>query len=223
MRHGLFIRFPEMLERPHMSGLSPGSTPAADVQLIYFKRYRMERALGQLPPVPELPDGHIWMPWSVGLLDTHAHVKALSFHHEIDSLVFPSLGHYPGCLDLMRAITSQRGFCPEATWLIANKSGFCATVQGVRESHGIGMIQNLGVMSGSRGLRLGGTLLLQALHGFRRAGLRGCILEVTARNSAAVRLYRNLGFRCAKTFYRAVSVQMPVPFELPPELLSLPS
>ena len=51
---------------------------------------------------------------------------------------------------------------------------------------------------------LGTALLLQALHGFRRAGLPAAVLEVTAENTAAVRIYRRLGFRCRKTVYKAV-------------------
>src|SRR5437588_561921 len=51
---------------------------------------------------------------------------------------------------------------------------------------------------------LGKALLVQALHGFRRRGLGRGILEVTAQNDAAVRLYRSIGFRCRKTVYKAV-------------------
>jgi RimJ/RimL family protein N-acetyltransferase len=46
--------------------------------------------------------------------------------------------------------------------------------------------------------------MLQALHGFWRAGLGRAILEVTAANHAAIRLYRRLGFRSRKTIYKAV-------------------
>ena len=66
--------------------------------------------------------------------------------------------------------------------------------------------QNLGVVAAFRGRGLGRALLLQALHGFVRAGLGRALLEVTAQNSAAIRLYRRLGFRCRKTLYKAVEV-----------------
>jgi ribosomal protein S18 acetylase RimI-like enzyme len=46
--------------------------------------------------------------------------------------------------------------------------------------------------------------MLQAMHGFRRAGVAICVLEVTAENAAAVRVYRRLGFRCRKTVYKTV-------------------
>ena len=51
-------------------------------------------------------------------------------------------------------------------------------------------------------------LLLQALQGFRRACLPGAVLEVTAENAAAVRIYRRFGFRCRKTVYKAVETQV---------------
>ncbi len=171
----------------------------------YFKRYRMELDLRQpLPPVPPLPDGYFWLPWDDSLLAGHARAKFASFHAEIDSQVFPSLGSESGCAQLMRAIRLKPGFLPGATWLLACGADYCGTVQGVRERSGLGAIQNLGVAPAHRGRGLGAALLLQALHGFQRGCLPGAILEVTAQNEAAVRLYRRYGFRCRKTVYKAV-------------------
>jgi ribosomal protein S18 acetylase RimI-like enzyme len=173
----------------------------------YFKRYRMELDLYDAPPIPELPQGYGWVPWGETLLELHAEVKFHSFHEEIDSLVFPSLASREGCVYLMREISRKNGFRPEATWLIACAGGYCGTVQGVRDRCGLGAIQNLGVTPLHRGRGLGSALLLQALHGFRRAGLGRACLEVTVQNDAAVRLYRRLGFRCRKTVYKAVDAE----------------
>jgi len=171
----------------------------------YFKRYRMALDLaGPLPPVPPLPDGYFWLPWDDSLVAAHARAKHASFCTEIDSQVFPSLATETGCAQLMRAIRLKPGFLPGATWLLAYGPEYCGTVQGVRERSGAGAIQNLGVAPAHRGRGLGTALLVQALHGFRRAGLPGAILEVTAENTAAVRIYRRLGFRCRKTVYKAV-------------------
>ena len=52
----------------------------------------------------------------------------------------------------------------------------------------------------------GMTLLAQSLIGFWRSGLAKGYLEVTARNSGAVRLYERLGFRKVKTVYKASDV-----------------
>ena len=51
---------------------------------------------------------------------------------------------------------------------------------------------------------MGSALIRQALEGFRCSGLSRAYLEVTAENDAAVRLYRSVGFRRAKTLYKAV-------------------
>jgi ribosomal protein S18 acetylase RimI-like enzyme len=171
----------------------------------YFKRYRMVLDLARpLPPVPLLPDGYFWLPWADNLVAGHARAKHASFHAEIDSQVFPSLATEFGCEQLMRAIRLKPGFLPGATWLLACGPDYCGTVQGVRERSGNGGIQNLGVSPAHRGRGLGTALLLQALHGFRRVCLPGAVLEVTAENAAAVRIYRRLGFRCRKTVYKAV-------------------
>jgi ribosomal protein S18 acetylase RimI-like enzyme len=170
----------------------------------YFKRFRMEIDLASLPPVPRLPEGYAWVPWDEGLLERHADVKFFSFFEEIDALVFPSLSTRSGCSYLMQEISSKAGFRPEATWLLAHGDGYCGTVQGVRDRNGMGAIQNLGVKPSHRGRGLGTALLIQALHGFVRAGLGRAFLEVTAQNDVAIRLYRRLGFRCRKTIYKPV-------------------
>jgi len=171
----------------------------------YYKRFRMELDLRQpVPAVPAVPDGYFWLPWDDDLLTAHARAKYASFHAEIDSRIFPSLGSEPGCVQLMRAIRLKPGFLPGATWLLMCGAEYCGTVQGVRERSGLGAIQNLGVAPAHRGRGLGSALLLRALHGFRLAGLPGALLEVTAENQSAVRLYRRHGFRCRKTIYKPV-------------------
>ncbi len=174
------------------------------INITYFKRFRMEIDLNELPPVRILPVGYFWVPWSDACLEAHAEVKFRSFCDEIDSVVFISLSTLAGCQNLMREISRKPGFRPEATWLIGCPGGHCGTVQGVRERTGLGAIQNLGVTTEHRGRGLGSALLLQALHGFRRTGLGRAFLEVTAQNEGAIRLYRRLGFRCRKTIYKAV-------------------
>jgi ribosomal protein S18 acetylase RimI-like enzyme len=170
----------------------------------YFKRFRMEIDLQGPIADPALPLGYKWVPWHVSLLEAHAEVKFQCFFEEVDALVFPSLGCRLGCTYLMREISSKSGFRPEATWLVSNGEIYCGTVQGVRERSGTGAIQNLGVIPPYRGRGLGRALLLKALHGFRRTSLHRAFLEVTAQNEGAIRLYRQVGFRCRKTLYKAV-------------------
>jgi ribosomal protein S18 acetylase RimI-like enzyme len=193
----------------HVTMLVQQPNPTTDgdcraMTIAYFKRFRMEIELYEGPPLPELPLGYSWTPWDDSLLETHAEVKYRCFQEEIDATVFPSLGSRNGCSHLMGAICRKSGFVPEATWLVASADGYCGTVQGIRERSGLGAIQNLGVTAVHRGRGIGRALLLQALHGFRRAGLGRAHLEVTAQNASAIRLYREVGFRCRKTVYKAV-------------------
>ncbi len=174
--------------------------------LSYFKRFRMELDLDRMPPVPPLPEGYVLYPWAPTLLKEHAEALYSSFHGTIDAMVFPSLGDQTGCYHLMTEITRKPGFLAGATWLLASPKEWVGTVQGICNLNGLGAIQNLGIAPGYRGRGLGGRLLLEALEGFRRAGLRQATLEVTAQNEGAVRLYRRLGFRRIKTLYKAVAV-----------------
>lgn len=188
-------------------------------KLTYFKRYRMELDLRSPRPTAALPAGFHWVAWDDSLLALHAEVKYLSFYQEMDSLVFPSLGHQAGCRDLMAAIRFRAGFASRATWLVAcdtaepdesgHARGCVGTVQGLLDPHRYGGIQNLGVVPDYRGRGLGRALLLKSLEGFAASGCTRAYLEVTAQNEAAVRMYRDLGFRCYRTIYRGVEVPEP--------------
>lgn len=173
----------------------------------YVKRQRMEAPLRHLPPPAAPPDGVELVPWEEEFLEAHAEVKWLAFRQTLDAGLFPNLGRLDGCLQLMRAIASHAGFVPQATWLARGPDGFCGCIQGVRGPRRTGMIQNLGVLAGCRGRGVGKALLLAALHGFREAGLAAAQLEVSARNTRAVRLYQGAGFVVRKTLYREAKAE----------------
>jgi len=182
--------------------------------LTYFKRFRMEIDLTRSLPCPELAEGFVWVPWHGSLLEAHAETKYRSFRAEIDANVFPCLGDLSGCTRLMGEISRKEGFLPEATWLVAHRERngpyeYCGTIQGLRDRQGLGSIQNLGVVPEFRGRGLGKSLMLKALEGFRQAGLARAFLEVTAQNSGAVLLYRQMGFRKARTLYKVTEVTCP--------------
>jgi len=181
--------------------------------LTYFKRYRMEIDLTGRPLLaPSLPPGYRLIAWDDSLLEAHADTKFQSFRTEIDANVFPCLGDWAGCHRLMSEIRSKQGFIPGATWLIAyermvgGNREYCGTIQGLRDYAGLGAIQNLGVTPDHRGRQLGTCLLIKALEGFQKAGIRRAFLEVTAQNDGAIRLYQRLGFSKARTVYKAVEV-----------------
>ena len=96
----------------------------------YLKRFRMDLDLRGPLATPQLPDGFYWLPWDDGLRELHADVKCASFEQELDCQLFPNLGHTSGCQELMRAISERDGFCPQATWLVANSDYCVGTVQG---------------------------------------------------------------------------------------------
>jgi GNAT superfamily N-acetyltransferase len=169
----------------------------------YFKRYKMEVDLHDLPPLVLPPDFQL-LPWREEVLAAHAEVLCDSFHEEIDALIFPSLSTPAGCVTLMNVVCRRLNFLPGATWLALGPGGPCGAIQGLQERGGVGAIQNVGVSPAWRGRGVGEALVLQTLHGFRRAGLGRALLEVTARNEGAQRLYRRLGFRRSKTLYKTV-------------------
>ena len=85
----------------------------------YYKRYRMELDLRRWSGSQlRLPAGYRLVPWDPRLLEEHAAAKYHSFRDEVDARVFPCLGDYASCRQLMDEIQSKKGFLPEATWLI---------------------------------------------------------------------------------------------------------
>lgn len=181
--------------------------------LTYFKRFQMDIDLTRpLFEAPSLPAGYSLIPWNQELVDTHASVKYRSFCFELDANVFPCLGDREGCQRLMRDISRRENFVPEATWLLhfgypgQNGGEFCGTIQGIQNRSGQGAVQNLGITPEHRGLGLGTRLLHQSLMGFSQREMKRAMLEVTAQNVGAFRLYERLGFRQVKTVYKAVEV-----------------
>lgn len=181
----------------------------------YFKRFRMEIDLKRtVIAEAKLPDRYSWVPWDPCLLEQHAAAKFASFRSEIDSKVFPCLGNYEGCRRLMLEISNRDNFLPEATWLISHQRSNsspaveCGTIQGLAQPGGMGAVQNVGVAPNHRRLGLGRALVLKALAGFRDANLPRAYLEVTARNSPAVDLYRSLGFQLARTVYKVIEEEV---------------
>ena len=157
---------------------------------------------------PELPQGYEWSAWQLSLLERHALAKFESFRDEIDCEVFPCLGHPSSCRSLMSEIVQRATFVPQATWLISCRNGAgwedCGTIQGLIQTSRWGAVQNVGIASKHRGRGLGRALVLKSLAGFQAVGVSRVYLDVTARNTAAVQLYRSIGFRLARTTYKAV-------------------
>lgn len=177
----------------------------------YFKRYRMMFDCRRTSiPEPRLPPGYVWVPWSEHLLEVHATVKAESFRHEIDAVVFPCLGELAGCRKLMSDIAAHANFLPSATWLIQKTQGpapqYCGTIQGMARFFRAGAIQNVGILPDCRGLGMGRALVSRALIGFSEKGVRKVFLEVTAMNHPAVQLYERIGFRIENVSYQAANI-----------------
>ena len=179
----------------------------ATTAVSYFKRYKMEVDLHELPP-PALPPGFRWLPWGDEQLagPRRGPVRELSPGNRRGGL------SQPGQSRRLRHAHDGRqprlNFLAEATWLAVGPAGPCGAIQGLHERGGVGAIQNVGVAPPWRGRGIGEALVLQALHGFRRAGLGRGLLEVTAQNEIAQRLYRRLGFRRTRTLYKAVPETM---------------
>ena len=180
------------------------------MELMYFKRYRMEISLAgrDLAPPPS-PEGYRFEPWNPAMLDAFAEAKyrELSQRDRRQRLSLPGrIGRLPppDGRDRPQARLPSGNDLAFDLRPRSKRPEFCGTVQGIRDASGLGAIQNLGIAPEHRNGGLGTILLFHALQGFRRAGVNRVYLEVTAQNEGAMRLYRRLGFVTVKTVYKAV-------------------
>ena len=75
----------------------------------YYKRYRMEINLrGRMGGV-RLPRGYRLVAWNDSLCGAHAVIKCECFRGELDAGIFPCLGEYDGCSELMEEIARRDG------------------------------------------------------------------------------------------------------------------
>ncbi|NBO91276.1 MAG: N-acetyltransferase [Planctomycetia bacterium] len=172
----------------------------------YHKRFKMERPLAGLPRAM-LPCGYGAVAWNADLLEAHAEVLAGCFRGSQDAILFPSLGSRDGCAHLLAEVVRRKGFIPEATWLIVGPEGPCGTIQALRERIGLAAIQNVGILPAHQNKGLGRALLLRSLGGMVDTGYGRVLLEVTADNFPALRLYSGLGFRRTRVIYKAVPLR----------------
>ncbi|MDR1290465.1 MAG: GNAT family N-acetyltransferase [Planctomycetaceae bacterium] len=180
-----------------------------ELSLQYFKRLQMGIDFGNvLLPMIDLPFGFWYVPWSLSLLGVHADIQHRGFCNDMDAKLFPTFRRYDSCLRLMESIACNSNFMPEATLLVGYGDSdlveYVAAVQGMRVSLETGSIQNIAVLPEYRNRGIGRGLLLGALWGFRRVGIRNVTLEVTADNFHATKLYRRIGFSTIKIYYREI-------------------
>jgi mycothiol synthase len=152
--------------------------------------WQMRRSLLDPLPEPQLPAGVRLRPFAVGKDDEEflrVNNAAFDWH--------PEQGGWDRAQLQLRA--AERWFDPAGFLLAVDGSdrllGFHWTkVHTAPEP--IGEVYVLGVDPAARGMRLGAALTLAGLRHLRDRGQTRVMLYVEADNSAAVRLYQNLGF-----------------------------
>ena len=162
-----------------------------------------------LPSSPPLPTGFWFVPWSKSLIEPHADVLHRSFRYDSDGTVFTTFQQYHHCRRLIEMLADSHIFLPVATLLIAygDPDGmfeYVANIQGLKLSDDVGAIQNVAVLPEYRRRGIGRMLVLGAMQGFQRVGIKRVTLEATTDNVPAVNLYQRIGFTTYRTYYREV-------------------
>jgi GNAT superfamily N-acetyltransferase len=169
--------------------------------LQYIKRLNMvfDFAENAFLPIPELPPEFQYIAWNSSMLEVHADIKHRGFRNDLDSRIFPTFRDYHRCVNLMKSISENPSFLPDATLVVANGHTdlfeYVACIQGMQLSREVGAVQNIAVLPDYRGRGIGRALLLKALHGFKKHGVRRVTLEVTEDNIPATKLYTRIGFK----------------------------
>ena len=163
-----------------------------------------------LAPLPQLPAGFWFIPWSESLIEPHADVLHRSFRYDSDGAVFTTFQQFHHCRRLIEMLADMPMFLPETTLLTAygDPDGmfeYVATIQGLKLAEDVGAIQNVAVLPEYRRRGIGQTLVLAALQAFQSAGVGRVTLEVTSDNVSAVNLYHRIGFTTFRVYSREVT------------------
>src|SRR5260370_39063748 len=89
----------------------------AVTSISYFKRYKMEADLKDLPPL-RLPAGYQCRAWAPEVLNTHAEGLFAWFEQEIHANAFASLSSRAGCLNLVPEQSLKPHFRAAAPWVL---------------------------------------------------------------------------------------------------------
>jgi len=158
---------------------------------------------------PLLPAGFWFVEWSEALTEPHADVLHRSFRDDLDGAVFTTFQEYNHCRRLIETLEDSPHFLPEATLLIAYGDSndifeYVANIQGLKLAGDVGAIQNVAVLPAYRRRGLGQAIVLGALQGFQRSGVKRVTLEATADNLTAVNLYDRIGFTTFRVYFREI-------------------
>jgi ribosomal protein S18 acetylase RimI-like enzyme len=174
----------------------------ADV--VYYRRFRLGVGLSELPKADVLPQGYTCESFQPAHLFQHATLLNLAFAGELDSLLFPEYAELTSCIVLLQKISASPRFLPGASLLMLHGGvpvGFIQTLIHTRDTV---IIQNIAILPGHRRRGLGRWLLLQSAHNLANSCFSQLILDVTARNTAALKMYFSLGFQKQHTRYKEV-------------------
>jgi ribosomal protein S18 acetylase RimI-like enzyme len=100
-------------------------------------------------------------------------------------------------------------FLPAATLMIAygdpnDLFEYVANIQGLKLADDVGAIQNVAVLPEYRRRGIGRAVVLGALQGFQRAGVKRVTLEATSDNLTAMNLYDRIGFTSFRVYFREI-------------------
>lgn len=158
---------------------------------------------------PQLPTGFWFVEWSDSLVKPHADVLHRSFRYDSDGAVFTTFRQYNHCQRLIEMLAESSHFLPAATLLIAYGNPddifeYVANIQGLKLADDVGAIQNVAVLPEYRRRGIGQAIVLGALQGFLRAGVKRVTLEATSDNLPAVNLYHRIGFSTFRVYFREI-------------------
>ena len=158
---------------------------------------------------PALPTGFWFVEWSASLIEPHADILHRSFRNDSDGAVFTTFRQYDHCRHLIEMLAGSPHFLPAATLLIAYGDPndifeYVAIIQGLKLADDVGAIQNVAVLPEYRRQGIGRAIVLGALQGFQRAGVKRVTLEATSENLTAVNLYHRIGFTTFRVYFKEI-------------------
>ena len=151
-------------------------------------------------------------PWDDRYFEACARLIQRSYEGHVDSQINDQYRTEAGALRFLKNIVILPGcgqFQPAASFVVrqqeaADGDELAGVVLTSAVSHGVGHTTQICVLPQFRHFALGKRLMAASIQALRSARFQALSLTVTAANTRAVELYKQIGFRTVKTFSAAV-------------------
>lgn len=172
--------------------------------LIKILRLTMYKNLKTVDEPEPLPDGYQIEPWSYEKMRAYGIVLKQAYAFTSDLAVYPDLGSYNGCTNMVDEWTDLDGFIDSASFLVTKNNEPVAMILSTRTPASVfGQVHVVAVSPRHRRLGIGTHLIQRVMVRFQELGLKHATLFLNSTNRRAAKFFKGLRFEIdGKAIYK---------------------